>query len=277
MPNDLSNMPELDSTIVHHASYGAALPERDWVPAPRYLLRRDLLLSIFADLKPGHVLEMGCGAGALLNELARRGFSALGVDFSQSARDLANAMNVGNGRIHIASSTEAEQEESFDYLCAFEVLEHIEDDLGTLRDWTRYLKPNGTLIISVPAHPERWNPADEWAGHYRRYRRDGLTEMVTSAGYEVTDVQCYGFPLANIMERMAGGIYARQSAAREREALDQTQRTEESGADRKLLTKLWPFYSLPPMTLAMRLAWKLQRMSIRSDRGIGYIVTARKV
>lgn len=277
MPNDMSSLPQSIDTVVHHRTYGPALPTLGWVPAPRYLLRRDLLLRIFEAVRPGHVLEMGCGSGALLRELSQRGYTCAGVDFSKSAIRVAKEMNAHCSTVRVSESLADELPDSFDYLCAFEVLEHIEDDLGVLRDWSRYLKRDGTLVISVPAHPERWNAADVWAGHFRRYRREGLTERVTEAGYQVTEVQCYGFPLANMMERFSSGIYKRQNTAEEREDFDKKKRTEESGTDRRLLARLWPFYSLPPMTYVMRLFWMLQRLTSHSDRGIGYIVVARKV
>ncbi len=276
MPNDMSGLPKTADNVIHHRTYGPALPKLGWVPAPRYLLRRDLLLRIFEARQPGNVLEMGCGSGALLRELSSRGHTCAGVDFSRSALLVAEAMNAHDGTVRISESLVDEAHDSFDYLCAFEVLEHIEDDLGALREWSRYLKRDGTLVISVPAHPERWNAADVWAGHFRRYQREGLTKMVSEAGYHVTDVQSYGFPLANIMERLSSGVYKRQNAAQEREDFDKKKRTEESGTDRRLLARLWPFYSLPPMTYVMRVFWMLQRLSVRSDRGIGYIVIAQK-
>lgn len=276
MPDDLSHPSKVPPRVLKHARYGPALPDLNWVPAPRYLLRRDILLPIFKTATPGSVLEMGCGAGALLSELAEHGYTGLGVDFSKSARKLARAFVADHPGMRISDTVTGESPGSFDFLCAFEVLEHIEDDLGALREWSRYLRSGGRLIISVPAHPERWNAADEWAGHFRRYRRQDLTQMVEAAGFRVQDVLCYGFPLANVMERATAGFYARQSANHEREKLDKTGRTGESGTDRRQLTRLWRFYSVFPVSLLMAGLWNLQRRALRSDRGVGYILIARK-
>src|SRR3546814_20907381 len=90
---------------------------------------------------------------------------------------------------------------------AFEVLEHIEDDHAALRQWLGWLKPGGILLMSVPAHPSQWNAADVWAGHFRRYRKRELLGLVEENGLELEHVECMGFPLANITERMqARGI-----------------------------------------------------------------------
>lgn len=61
------------------------LVEANWVPAPRYLMRRDLLLRLFGARKPGRVLEFGCGSGALLAELAGKGFTGTGIEQSEAA------------------------------------------------------------------------------------------------------------------------------------------------------------------------------------------------
>ena len=70
----------------------------------------------------------------------------------------------------------------FDVLCSFEVLEHIEDDLGELQRWVTHLKPGGMVIVSVPAHRHRFAAADEGVGHFRRYDPVDLVDLLESAG-----------------------------------------------------------------------------------------------
>ncbi|MFK7835415.1 MAG: class I SAM-dependent methyltransferase [Sulfitobacter sp.] len=270
------HMPQPTPDVVQHRFYGPAMPALNWVPAPRYLMRRDLLLRIFAGMKPGRMIEYGCGAGSLLTELTAQGFEALGVDQSPSALRLARTLAADDPAMDVAATDAEAAPESFDYLTAFEVLEHIEDDHAALADWSQYLRPGGTLVISMPAHPHRWNAADEWAGHFRRYRREDMTALVEGAGYEVMDIQSYGFPIANAMEKFGAKIYASQTAGDDRAEMDITDRTEASGTDRKLLTKLWPIYSALPAALAFRALLGFQRLFTKGDRGIGYIVVARK-
>jgi SAM-dependent methyltransferase len=262
--------------VERHGHYGPAMPSRQWVPAPRYLMRRDLILTLARDLTPGRLLEIGCGAGALLDDLTRLGFRTVGVDQSLSAYQKARAMLAGNSAAEVRMSCDGLPSGSFDYLAAFEVLEHIEDDAAALSGWARHLKPHGTLLISVPAHPDRWNAADEWAGHYRRYTRASLEALVREAGFEVVTVWSYGFPVANVMERLSAGIYARQTKKRGGDAMSQDDRTQASGTDRSTLTRLWPVYRSGPITLLMRMVWRVQRLFLRSNLGIGYLVLARR-
>lgn len=67
----------------------------------------------------------------------------------------------------------------------FDVLEHLDDDLGTLRSLHDLLAPGGRLYLTVPQHPGLWSAHDVEAGHQRRYTRDALVDVVTAAGFEV--------------------------------------------------------------------------------------------
>jgi len=58
---------------------------------------------------------------------------------------------------------------SFDLVCAFDIIEHVEDDDGALSEVSRTTKPGATILISMPLHPARWTPFDDFVGHKRRY------------------------------------------------------------------------------------------------------------
>jgi SAM-dependent methyltransferase len=265
------------AAIEWHPSFGPALPGMNWVPAPRYLMRRDILLRLLADRTPGRIIEFGCGAGSLLAELARKGFVGIGIEQSDSALRLSGAMTQDTPAARVIHDVTGIPAESQDYLAAFEVLEHIEDDRAALSDWTRFLRRGGEVIVSVPAHPERWNAADIWAGHYRRYTRHDLSDLAAGIGLQVESILCYGFPVANLMERVVAPIYARQLSVSTRATIDKAEQTGASGSDRRLLTRLWPFYRTFPIRHILTAVLALQRRFLASDRGIGYIMIARKL
>jgi SAM-dependent methyltransferase len=74
---------------------------------------------------------------------------------------------------------------TFDLVTALDVVEHVDDDLGMLRELGRVLAPAGTLLISVPAFRFLWGPQDEVSHHKRRYRARELRERLDAAGFDV--------------------------------------------------------------------------------------------
>jgi len=65
---------------------------------------------------------------------------------------------------------------------AFNVLEHIQDDVDALRSAARLLRPGGTVVLIVPAFPSAMSRFDRSVGHVRRYRRTPLSTVLTQAG-----------------------------------------------------------------------------------------------
>lgn len=258
-----------------HPYYGPTWPSRNWIPAPRYVLRRDRVLRLLHKVTPCRVIDIGCGPAALLSELAAKGFDAYGVDRSTDALRLAAGFNHQAHQMHLQPELDPEWKASFDLVLSFEVIEHIDDDIGAMREWRDYLRPGGRMILSTPAHPQRWNAADVWAGHVRRYTRPGLIASIEAAGFQVDHIECYGFPLANVMEVLRARAYAKalQREAKQDKSADAL--TGESGSDRSVESKFWKLYASLPATVAMRVACQLQRPFLQTDFGNGFIVVAR--
>ena len=275
MPQDMSPITAgADVNVVHHPAFGPALPGLNWVPAPRYLLRRDRVLDHLSGVAPCRVLDIGCGPATLLSELAARGFEAHGVD--RSAQALGLARRVGRGLpMTLSAELDPATKGSFDLMFSFEVIEHLEEDVAEMRAWRDYLAPGGRMILSTPAHPDRWNAADVWAGHVRRYERDDLRRRVEAAGFTVEVVECYGYPLANMMEHLRAAAYAR-ALSRKAGRGDAGALTDESGSDRSVEARFWRPYASFPSTQAMRAFCRMQRRFLQTDLGNGYLVVARK-
>jgi SAM-dependent methyltransferase len=67
----------------------------------------------------------------------------------------------------------------------FDVLEHIEDDAGVLRQVHALLRPGGRLFLTVPAYGFLFSADDTVAGHFRRYSRTSLARVLTTAGFAI--------------------------------------------------------------------------------------------
>jgi|SRR6185312_1530082 SAM-dependent methyltransferase len=254
---------------------GPAAPEEGWVPAPRYLLRRQRILAQLKGMAPCDVIEIGCGAGMLLQELAARDFHCKALESSPEARELIARLNGETGHaIEVSASPESSWTGRFPLVMAFEVLEHIEDDHEAMRQWASWLAPGGTLLMSVPAHPRLWSAADEWAGHYRRYRKEDLVKVVTSAGLKIEHIECFGFPLGNLTEQMqARGIRRRLLA--DTGHLDHQASSNRSGIDRTHVMRWYPVMRSLPGRMALRCAFAAQALSRQLPFGNGYLLRAR--
>lgn len=260
-----------------HGVLGPAAPEAGWVPAPRYLLRRARVLRQVRDMPRGEVLEVGCGAGVLLHELDELGFRCSALERSLDARELAGALAMQAHRdIRIYEQAADDWAGRFGLVMAFEVLEHIEDDLGALQEWRQWLPAGGHLLLSVPSHMDKWNPSDVWAGHFRRYERASLIALLRRAGFEPERVECYGFPLANLAERVRAAKYAPEVDERtDLTAAGRQANTDRSGIDRRHVMAWFPWLASPPGQLAMLGADLIQRPFLSTELGNGYLVRAR--
>ena len=171
---------------------------------------------------PARVLEIGCGLGSFGQLLATR-YDYTGLEPDSEAYAAA-AGRVGNlGRL-LNVPVEELPPGTFDVVCAFEVLEHIEDDLAALRAWQAQLRPGGSLVLSVPAGRDRFGPTDLKAGHFRRYDVEDLRRVLVEAGYADVAVRAYGFPMGYALE-WGRNLYASRHAGSESMA----ERTSASG------------------------------------------------
>lgn len=255
---------------------GPAAPDLGWVPAPRYLLRRARILSQLHGLPASEVLEIGPGAGMLMQELSARGFSCHALETSPPARKLIQDLSARYGhRIDLHYAPASEWQQRFPLVMAFEVLEHIEDDHAALRQWVSWLKPGGTLLMSVPAHPSQWNAADVWAGHFRRYRKRELVALVEENGLQLEHVECMGFPLANITERMqARGI--ERELKDSGDSGDRQSNNDRSGIDRSHVMRWYPLMQSLPGRIALHGALASQWLTRALPFGNSYLLRAGK-
>jgi 2-polyprenyl-3-methyl-5-hydroxy-6-metoxy-1,4-benzoquinol methylase len=260
----------------YHPLFGPVVAEKGWVPAPSYLLRRDRILRLLDGMSPGKLLVIGCGAGTLLHELSQHGFTCEALETSASALKVARYVNAKPAML--CHSPQLHWMNRFDYLFAFEVLEHIQDDGAALATWHSWLKPGGEMLISVPAHVRKWNASDVWAGHVRRYERSGLITLIASSGFVTEHCETYGFPLANVISPLRAWFHTRNLEERRSGNYEErTYNNDLSGILRNTESKFYPILASLPGRMLMHVAYEIQNWTVGRDWGNGYLVLAKKI
>lgn len=114
------------------------------------------------------ILNVGCGPGRSSQYLSSFG-EVTSVEYDKDCCEFASertGLDIINGSI-----TELPfQDQSFDLVCAFDVIEHVEDDQLAVSEMKRVAKENGVLLITVPAFMSLWSHHDVINHHFRRYR-----------------------------------------------------------------------------------------------------------
>jgi SAM-dependent methyltransferase len=144
----------------------------------------------------GRALEIGCGTGTYTEILAHSCPEVLAVEIEPSFAEASRRRFAGSGRVRVieADARALPDLGRFDTILMLDVLEHIEDDVGMLRDLGRRLSPGGRLVLKVPALPALYGALDKAIGHWRRYSRRSLAEAAGRAG--LTLAECRAFNLA---------------------------------------------------------------------------------
>jgi SAM-dependent methyltransferase len=149
-----------------------------------YRGRRTVLDGVIAGLglpEGARILDAGCGSGRNMVELSRYG-GVTGIELSEPSVALAREREAGE----VISGSLLEMpfvQDSFDLAVTLDVIEHLEDDLGALRELRRTVVPGGALLITVPAYQWLWSGHDEINHHHRRYTRGSLQKVAEEAGW----------------------------------------------------------------------------------------------
>ena len=110
--------------------------------------------AISSGKEKASVLDIGCGNGSLTNEIAKKGYSIVGIEESQSGLNHAQQHypNCKFFKGSIYSEPPAEFKQAFDVIIAAEVIEHLYYPKELAQYASKCLKTNGTLIVTTPYH-----------------------------------------------------------------------------------------------------------------------------
>jgi len=204
------------------AKYGKESWDELWRHRRRFYVYRNVvkIAEEFLGGLPGRrVLEVGCGRGATLLELARKGANVVGLDYSEEAiavcRKLARESNTANRAEFVNADAQKIpfSEESFDFVFSVGLIEHFEDPTETLSEQYRVLRKGGICLVQVPQRYSfytflkkmlirlgKW-PYGKWE---TQFSDKEISTLVREAGLEPHYVTGYGsFILAAVRHTFA--------------------------------------------------------------------------
>ena len=173
------------------------------------------MFSVLAPSAPGPMLEIGAGIGTFSRLLLDAGASPLLlIEPEPACVDELRREFASDERVIVApellpdSPALHERPSFFSYALCQNVLEHIEDDVAALAAVVDALVPGGELAVLVPAHPFLFGRLDTRFGHFRRYTRQQVRELIAGAGAELTSLRRFnalgvpGWWIAGYTERL---------------------------------------------------------------------------
>jgi dolichyl-phosphate beta-glucosyltransferase len=179
-----------------------------------HVAKRDVVKQVLDQIDGSSpYLDLGCGGGALLDELNDHG-TVVGADLSPHALLYAQARGLTD-----LAQTEASalpfKDDSFGVVFALDVVEHHPRPELLLAEIRRVLRSEGHAIITVPAFQWMWSYADYVLGHFRRYNRQELRNELSTAGFaieRITYFHSWLLPLAWTFRKLRALVTRTESA-----------------------------------------------------------------
>lgn len=155
------------------------------------LLIDEVDVWLYEEIEPylgRRLLEIGCGMGNFVGHLTDRELY-LGTDVS--ADSVAHVRDSYRDCSSVKALVVDAADDAFlalsqyriDTVFSLNVFEHIDDHVRAMRNVFQVLQPGGRLILVVPAHGWLYGAIDRAIGHYRRYDKDAMAELLDSVGF----------------------------------------------------------------------------------------------
>lgn len=146
-----------------------------------FLNRNEIILKLIQEYKfQAPFVDIGGGNGFVSAALEKNGLSTILIEPGQGAYF---AKKRGLARIIASSAHQLSPKQEIKSIGLFDVVEHIENDNDFLKQIAQWQQPHDRIIITVPAYQFLWSIDDIFAGHFRRYTKKSLSELLNKIGY----------------------------------------------------------------------------------------------
>lgn len=166
-----------------------------------FVARKEFLLDRFKKhIDPSsRGMDIGAGTGNVTGHLIANGYRNICVGDMHS-KSIAYARRYGSRELYQFDIMKPAFENEFDFVCLFDLLEHIQDDDTVLRNVLRMLhREDGKVILTVPAHPRLWSLYDRAATHKRRYTKGTLRRKLVQNGFDILEMKYFFMSIAPLL------------------------------------------------------------------------------
>lgn len=170
--------------------------EHWWFRARADILSSKLRSCVASEKGRLRILNVGAALGATTEWLAQFG-DVVSVEYDRGCCQFLALRRPSDPIINSSVTSLPFQAESFDVVCAFDVIEHVDDDEGAVGELRRVCRPGGAVIVTVPALMALWSHHDTVNQHYRRYRLAHLRNLFRGKGriVDATYFNTFLFPV----------------------------------------------------------------------------------
>jgi len=202
---------------------------------PGTLLQLMYLRERLGRVKAGRFIEIGPGSGEitqLLLDLSWTGqsYELDGVTVGRLQKRFAREIEEGRySTINTDYLNHDPSTDKVDLVISCMVMEHFDAkaESAFMRKSAEALKPQGLIIGLVPGSPAHWGIEDDIAGHYRRYTRKTIQDLMRSNGWRIEHIAGLTFPVSNLLLPLSNFLVNRGEKSRLK--LSQLERTKHSG------------------------------------------------
>lgn len=167
--------------FVYHTQY--ELEQSYWWFVARNQIVRQFIKKFYKAELDSCILDIGCGPGAF-SKLISHDYPVVGIDTSELAVEYARKRGLENIFLTDLKSFDTSKL-NIGGAMMLDVVEHIEDDAGVLKELYSKLPSDAWFFATVPAYQWLWSVHDNYHMHYRRYTKNQFIRLLKNAGFEI--------------------------------------------------------------------------------------------
>ncbi len=196
--------PDLMSEYSDYPNEGFEITEKVeeksfWVRSRARILEREIrkiLVNVHASVK---FLEIGCGTGFFLRQLTSiKNIELTGSEIYINPLKYAKSKGSAVNFIQL-NACDIPFESTYNIIGAFDVIEHIDDDVSVIKNVHKALVEGGYFILTVPQYMFMWSYIDDLVKHKRRYSRQDILNKLVTNNFEIIFVSSFVFTLFPLM------------------------------------------------------------------------------